>query len=314
MKDVGIIIEADNGKISATHFGMITLARAPETRLSAFVFGAKANTVKQDLESIGIARIFDVSLEVAGQDNPVVRAQAMANAVRELEIEAVFALSHAQGRDLLPRIAALLDAPLVMDCVGVDLDQGLAWTSQYSGKTMATFKVTGDVLMFGVRPNAVEPVPAKVAAEILTYDADHLVSRGLRVIETAAADPSANTSLAEADVIIAGGRGMGSGENFALLYQCAEKLNAVVGASRVAVDAGWVPYALQVGQTGEKVSPRVYIACGISGSVQHLAGMKTTQMVIAINTDDTAAIMSNCDYFVVGDALEIVPALTRHLE
>jgi electron transfer flavoprotein alpha subunit len=314
MKDVGILIETDNGKISAPHFGMITLARAPETRLSAFVFGAKAGTVEQDLESLGIARIFDVSLEAAEQDNPVVRAQAMANAVRGFEIEAVFGLSHARGRDLLPRIAALLDAPLVMDCVGVDLEQNSAWTSQYSGKTMATFKVTGDVVMFGVRPNAVEPVPAKVAAEILKYDADHLVSRGFRVIETAAPGPGANTSLVEADVIIAGGRGMGSGENFTLLYQCAEKLNAVVGASRVAVDSGWVPYAMQVGQTGEKVSPRVYIACGISGSVQHLAGMKTAQMVIAINTDGTAGIMSHCDYFVVADALEIVPALTRHLE
>ena len=107
---------------------------------------------------------------------------------------------------------------------------------------------------------------------------------------------------------------MKNGENFNLLFECAQKLNAAVGSSRVAVDSGWVPYAMQVGQTGEKVSPKVYIACGISGSIQHFAGMKTSGMVIAINPDKTAAIMSNCDYFAVADALEIIPEITKLLE
>jgi electron transfer flavoprotein alpha subunit len=118
----------------------------------------------------------------------------------------------------------------------------------------------------------------------------------------------------EADVIIAGGRGMKNRDNFSILAQCAEKLKAAVGASRVAVDSGWVPYAMQVGQTGEKVNPRVYIACGISGSIQHFAGMKTSGMIIAVNTDEHAAIMANCDYYAVADALEVIPELTRLLE
>ena len=293
---------------------MITLARAKDTELFAFVMDADAEAIKPDLESFGITRIIDVSLAAGQQDNPVIRAKAMVNAVKEFNIDAIFGLSTARGRDLLPRIAALLDAPLVMDCMSADLDQNLAKTSQYSGKTIATIKVTGDVSVFGVRPNVVEPVKAQVSAEILKFDGSNLVSKGFRVIKTSAAAERSKISLAEADVIISGGRGVKNGENFTILSRCAEKLNAAVGASRVAVDSGWVPYSMQVGQTGEKVSPRVYIACGISGSVQHFAGMKTSGMVIAINTDENAAIMSNCDYYVVADALEIIPELTKHLE
>ena len=114
-------------------------------------------------------------------------------------------------------------------------------------------------------------------------------------------------------MIISGGRGLKNGENFQLLRDCAAPLGAAVGASRVAVDNGWVPYAMQVGQTGVKVNPKVYLACGISGSIQHYAGMKTSGMIIAINADADAPIMANCDYFVVGDLFEILPALAEAL-
>ena len=314
MKAIGVVIESENGRIKATNFGMITMVRVPDTELFAFVMDADARTVKPDLEAFGITRIIDVSLSADRQDNPVVRAQAMVKAVREFNLDAVCGLSTARGRDLLPRIAALLDAPLVMDCISVDPGKNLARTSQYSGKTIATLKVTGDVAVFGIRPNVFEPVQAPGAADIVEFDGRSLDPRGFEIIQADEINQSGENNLAEADVIIAGGRGMKNGANFALLARCAEKLNAAVGASRVAVDSGWVPYAMQVGQTGEKVSPRVYIACGISGSVQHFAGMKTAGMVIAINTDETAAIMSNCDYYVVADALEIIPVLTECLE
>ncbi|MCD4721676.1 MAG: electron transfer flavoprotein subunit alpha/FixB family protein [Desulfobacula sp.] len=319
MKNIGIIIETDNGKIKETNFGMITLARDNDTQLFAFVMDADARALKQDLESFGITNIIDVLLSPDQQNNPVIRAKAIINAIKEFNICAVFGLSTAIGKDLLPRIAALIEAPLVMDCFHVDLEQNLAKTSQYSGKTIATIKLTGEVLILGVRPNAIEPVKAQGPAQgsgqrlELKPDGTNLVSKGFRVIKTGEADKNANIDLVEADVIIAGGRGMKNGENFTLLSKCAEKLNAAVGASRVAVDSGWVPYAMQVGQTGEKVSPRVYIACGLSGSIQHFAGMKTAGMVIAINTDENAAIMSNCDYYVKADALEIIPELTKIL-
>jgi electron transfer flavoprotein alpha subunit len=314
MKNIGIIIETDKEKIKETNFGMITLARTGNTRLFALVMGADPSLLKKDLESYGITTIVSVLLPEKDQNNPAVRAKALAGAIKAHEISVVFGLATAQGKDILPRIAALADAPLVMDCFDVDLEKNMAMTSQYSGKTRARIHLTGDLLVFGIRPNAIEPVLAPDAAEITTSDATHLVSEGFRVIKTGDVDGGANISLVEADVIIAGGRGMKNSENFSLLSRCAEKLNAVVASSRVPVDSGWVPYSMQVGQTGEKVNPRVYIACGISGSVQHFAGMKTAGMVIALNVDEKAFIMSNCDYYAVGDALEIIPALTALLE
>ena len=315
MKNIGVIIELDNGKIKEANFGMITLARVKGTELFAVVMDSDAEIVKEDLESFGITKIVEVCLPKDRQNNPVVRAKAIIKIIKAYNIRAVFGLSTAMGKDLLPRIAALLGASLVMDCFSVDLEQNLVKTSRYSGKLIATIKLTGDVLVFGVRPNAVEPVKAQTSARIvkLKLDKSNLISKGFRVIKTSEVDESTTINLVEADVIISGGRGMKNGDNFTLLSKCAEKLNASVGASRVAVDSGWVPYSMQVGQTGEKVSPLVYIACGISGSVQHFAGMKTSGMIIAINTDENAAIMSNCDYYVKADALEIIPELTKLL-
>lgn len=319
MENIGIIIETDNGEIKESNFGMITLARdnkaETETELFAFVMDADVKVLKQDLESFGVTKVVNISLAKDQQDNPVVRAKALIDAIKELNINAFFGLSTSMGKDLLPRIAALLDSPLVMDCIDVDLEQNLAKTSQYSGKTIATIKITGDVLLFGVRSHAVEPVKSQVKAqaEILQFDEKKFTSDGLRVIKKGEPDKSGKINLVEADIIIAGGRGIQNKENFIILSQCAEKLKAAVGASRVAVDSCWVPYSMQVGQTGEKVSPKVYIACGISGSIQHFAGMKTSGIVIAVNTDENAAIMSNCDYYVKADALNIIPELTKLL-
>jgi len=314
MKNIGILIETESGGLKSANLGMITLARAADTQLTAFVADVPVAAVRADLETYGITSIVALDLTADQLQNPVILAKALAQAVRAFDIDAFIGLSTANGKDLLPRIAAFLDAPLVMDCVAVDFHQRTARTSQYSGKTLATIEVAGEVLTFGIRPNVIEPIPDPVFAEVVSFKGHNLEASGFKVLQTDRADETARVNLAEADVIISGGRGMQKGENFNILYQCAAKLNAAVGASRVAVDSGWVPYAMQVGQTGEKVSPRVYIACGISGSVQHFAGMKTAGMVIAINTDEQAAIMSNCDYFAVADALEVIPELTKQLE
>jgi len=314
MKNIGIVVELDGGKIKETNFGMITLGRAKDTECFAIVMEGDVGALKEDLESYGITKIIDLSLAKDQKDNPVVAAKAIIEVIKKFNIHTVFGLSTAIGKDLLPRVAASLDAPLIMDCTDIDLDGNFAKTSQYSGKAIAKIKVTGDILVFGIRPNSVDPTKSKASAEIIKFDGTQLDFKGFRVIKTNIAERGENINLPEADVIVSGGRGMKNGENFSILTQCAQRLNAAVGASRVAVDSGWVPYSMQVGQTGEKVSPRVYIACGISGSVQHFAGMKTSGMVIAINIDENAAIMSNCDYFVVADALEIIPELTKQLK
>jgi len=314
MKNIGIIIELDKGKIKGINFGMITLARTENSELFGFILDADEAAVKDDLESYGIAKIVDISLAPDQQNNPAVRAKTIANGIKEYSIDAVFGLSTATGKDLLPRIAALLEAPLVMDCFAVDLKQNIGRTSRYTGKTNASIKVEGEVTVFGIRPNAVEPVKFRVLSQLLKYDGSDVAARDFRHIKREEGDKSTKVSLAEADVIISGGRGMKNGDNFSILSECAEKLNGAVGASRAAVDSGWVPYSMQVGLTGEKVSPRVYIGCGISGSIQHFAGMKTSGTIIAINTDKNASLMIDCDYSVQADVLELIPEITRHLE
>jgi electron transfer flavoprotein alpha subunit len=246
--------------------------------------------------------------------HPARWAQAVVTVMKSLDIHTLMGLTSAHGKDLLPRIAAILDAPLVMDCVHVDIDRQTAKTSQYSGKTMATFQLTGENTLYGMRPNAIAAVAHPATPQRIEQAIDVPEDSGLHVLEVVPGEPGTQ-NLSEAHVIVSGGRGMKSKENFKILFACAESIGeAAVGASRVAVDAGWVPYPMQVGQTGTKVNPKVYLACGISGSIQHLAGMKTSGLIIAINTDANAAILAHSDYFVIGDLFDILPALTHELE
>jgi len=212
---------------------------------------------------------------------------------------------------VLPRIAAYLDAPLVMDCTGLNLNERTVKKSQFSGKTIATIKVEGQHYILGIRPNAIEAKPAPCEIEVIPFQAN--VDKEDLVVKEIKQQAFKGIDLTEADIIISGGRGMEKPDNFDILFECAERIGAAVGASRAAVDAGWVPHSMQVGQTGKTVSPKVYIACGISGSVQHFAGMKTAGMIIAINKDLEAAIVQKCDYFVAADLFEIIPELTRQL-
>jgi electron transfer flavoprotein alpha subunit len=315
MKQAGIVIEVEHGRVKETSLGMVTLAGRTADSLTALVMDGITDEITDQLAEYGIHTIVGLALAEAVEIrlNPATRAAAVVHAARELNLDRVLGLSSPEGKDLLPRVAALLDAPLVMDCVDVDLNTGLAKTSQYSGKVMAQIQLTGEILVFGVRPNAVLPEPRPVKAQIVAMTGEAAVPENITLLSWDDGDAEGRQSLVEADIIIAGGRGLKNRDNFSLIFECAEKLNAVPGASRVAVDEGWVPYALQVGQTGEKVSPQVYIACGISGSIQHFAGMKTAKMIIAVNKDENAAIMANCDYQVQGDLFEILPELIRQL-
>jgi len=291
---------------------MATAARGENRHLIALVVGASAGEAKASLEAYGVARIININAGKRGWD-PAIQAAAVVAAVEQFDITSLIGLTSPAGRELLPRIAARLDAPLVMDCSEIDLDAHRVKTSQYSGKTIATIALTGRHFIYGIRANVVAPREAPTVAEVIDFAFEENQSSGYQVIETRT-DGSGTQYLAESDIIISGGRGLKSGENFKLLFECAGEMNASVGASRVAVDNGWVPYAMQVGQTGVKVNPKVYIAVGISGSVQHFAGMKTAKMIIAINSDANAAIMANCDYYAVGDLFEILPELKKKLD
>ncbi|SMC82273.1 electron transfer flavoprotein alpha subunit [Desulfocicer vacuolatum DSM 3385] len=314
MEKTGVVIEIKKGRIKDANLGMIACARAANREVYALILNDTAENFREILEAHGVHAMVEITTGGADHTpwNPEQHTRAIITAMEALHIKALLALTTPMGRELLPRIAAALDAPLVMDCIDVDLEKGLARTTLYSGKTIGTIQVTGSHELFGIRPNVIAPVPVKTKAKMISMPIDTPVSGKFKTVEILPGQ-SSQTDITEADIIISGGRAMQSKENFDLLFQCAHTMGAAVGASRVAVDMGWVPYTMQVGQTGEKVSPRVYIACGISGSIQHFAGMKMSGMIIAINTNAEAAMVSNCDYFIEGDLFEIVPLLTQRL-
>ncbi|MBF0230858.1 MAG: electron transfer flavoprotein subunit alpha/FixB family protein [Desulfamplus sp.] len=350
MNKTAVIIETKDGVIKEANYGMITCAaKNNNSELYAFIINENGDKFKKELGSYGVTHIVDICIDSDNQQNhkiyeksfnPILWSDAVLQAIKAYEISSIFGLTTPMGKEILPRVAAELEAPLVMDCLDVvkgfessfnsdsNLDFDLAKTSLYSGKTIATVKVTGDIRLFGIRPNVIEPSSkidlsqeqlSNITVEKFIAKNRYPQQSNIKLIESRKGDSSGNDIVA-ADVIISGGRAMKNSENFKILHDCADAIqkngvsSTAVGASRVAVDLGWLPYRMQVGQTGEKVSPKLYIACGISGSVQHFAGMKMSGMIIAINENINAAIMSNCDYFVEADLFDIVPAITEALK
>lgn len=311
MQAIGLLIEFKDGRVKEANVGMATAAWGDNRQLHALVVDDSAEGAKTVLEAYGVHQIINIR---TGSDSwdPSARAAAVVAAMQKFDITSLIGLTSPAGRELLPRIAARLDAPLIMDCIEVDLTNHRVKTSQYSGKTIATIALTGGCYIYGLRANVTSPLEVPGEAKIINFSFEMEPDTTYRVIESRTLDSGA-PYLAESDIIISGGRGLKNADNFKLLFDCAKHINASVGASRVAVDNGWVPYAMQVGQTGVKVNPKVYVAVGISGSVQHFAGMKTAQMIIAINTDENAAIIANCDYYAVGDLFEILPELEKVL-
>ena len=313
MQKIGILIETRAQGLKPAIYGVITAARGAEHELYGLVLNGKGAEYREDLQAYGIHKIVDIqSAEGLLSWNPDNWAKAIVQVMEQLGINILFGLTTSQTKDVFPRIAAILDAPLLLDCIGVDLKALTAEKSQFSGKTIATFKVRGTHYLFGIRPNVIEARPAPARAEVLSLQTQ--IDDEPLTVQAVKKDSAGTMDLSEAQIIIAGGRGMQNSENYKILHECADVLGAAVGASRVAVDAGWVPHSMQVGQTGTTVSPNLYIACGISGSVQHFAGMKTSGVVVAINTDPQAAMMQHCDYGVVGDLFEVVPIFTRRLK
>ena len=240
-------------------------------------------------------------------------ARALAQVIAGEKPAAVLIPYTAMGKDLAPRVAARVGAGLVSDVVKLEVKDGRleARRPMYAGKALATVRWEGEPQMATLRPN-VFPLGAPEAArkfETVTGTAD-VTTRRARVQSVQAGDAGSKVELTEAQIIVSGGRGLKGPENFHLVEELASSLGAAVGASRAVVDAGWVDHQMQVGQTGKTVSPTLYVAAGISGAIQHLAGMSTSKVIVAINKDADAPIFKVADYGIVGDVFEILPKLT----
>ena len=244
-------------------------------------------------------------------------ARALTAAIKSINPEVVLAAHTPMGKELLPTVSVHVDAALATDCTSIAFAGGKLQLRRpvYSGKATTEVEFTGTGMqMATVRPNTIglpKPDASKTAdASSITVDLSGLKSKILEVVKGNSARPD----VTEASIVISGGRSLKSAENFKIIEDLADTVGAAVGASRAAVDAGYRPHRDQVGQTGKVVSPACYIACGISGAIQHLAGMRTSKVIVAINTDPQAPIFQIADYSIVGDLFQVVPALTNEFK
>ncbi|MFZ0611083.1 MAG: electron transfer flavoprotein subunit alpha/FixB family protein [Desulfobacterales bacterium] len=310
------IAEQRDGKFRKVTYEAVSegrrIADAMGTELAALVLGSGIEAAAGELAKFGADKIIvadDPRLADYLTDTYTAVAAGVIAAVDPL---VVITGASTQGKDLAARLAARLDAGLAMDCVAVAVEGGniVATRPLYGGKVLAKVALTGKPQIVATRPNAIaiaESAKAGVLEKTTVAPEDSKMRLVEKTLETE------KVELTEADVIVSGGRGMG-GTDYSQIEALAAVLGGAVGASRSAVDEGWRPHSEQVGQTGKVVSPTLYIACGISGAIQHLAGMSSSKVIVAINKDVEAPIFSKADYGVVGDLFEIVPLITEEIK
>ncbi len=320
MSKVLIYGEIRAGKLKKTAFELASEARRLADGLggdvAAVVLGPQAEQFAPDLARFGADTVYVVEGPQLDAYNTEYFAQALAQVIREKQPEIVL-LSHTmQGKDLAPRTAAKLGIASIADCVSFEIDGGklVGKRPMYAGKCSAEWVCKGSPQMASARPNVLEAVenPKAGKVEKIAFSPD--TGRSTYTTRELSLDTSGKVDLTEAEIIVSGGRGMG-GTDYSLLEEMASIFgaNAAVGASRAAVDAGWRPHSDQVGQTGKTVCPNLYVACGISGSIQHLAGMGSSKVIVAINKDPEAPIFTKADYGVVGDLFKVVPEMNKEL-
>jgi electron transfer flavoprotein alpha subunit len=287
------------------------LAGSLGATVSAVVIGPGGERVADELASYGADRV--IVFADAGFSSYATEsyARALAQAVETEKPGVVLIPFTATGKDLAPRVAAKLNAGLASDCVALSIRDGrlVGRRPMYAGKAYATVEWAGEPQVATLRPNVFplgQPDGSR-KAEVVTAAADASARAKVTAVRATAAG---KVQLTEAQIIVSGGRGLKAPENFHLVEELADAMGAACGASRAVVDAGWVDHSMQVGQTGKTVSPQLYVACGISGAIQHLAGMSSSKYIVAINKDADAPLFKVANYGILGDVFEVLPKLT----
>ena len=304
-----VLVEHDSGSPDELSLQALALARDLGGPVHALAVGGSVTGLgAYGVETVHVAED-DRLLTYA----PAAWAACLEQLVDQLEPTAVVAAGTNRGNEVVAHLGARRDVPFAANCIAVGSD-GTVTRVRWGGSLLEEARIASDLKLLTVAPHMVEATTVNGAeaavekVEVAVDDADFVV----RVVEHAET-PTAGISLAEAKVVVSGGRGVGSAEGFGILEELAGLLNAAVGCSRVVTMAGWRPHTDQVGQTGTKVAPDLYIACGISGATQHIAGCKGAKKILAINSDAEAPILASADYAVIGDLTEIVPAITAEL-
>jgi len=306
---VGIYLENKNGKIKKHSLELLTFAnKAFEDEILAFTFGKEVE--KSDAFKFGADSFYLISSEVTTEEGI---SKAIFEFLKDKDIKVLIFPASNTGRDIAARVSALLDLPLIQDVVEFKKENGNLTFKRpiVAGKAYVWEKVNSEKFAISVRPNVFPPEENQKEEKFEKFEVN--IEESIKIIDIKEKEEG-EIDVAEAEIIVSGGRGVGGPEGFKPLRELAKVLGAAIGASRAAVDAGWIDHSHQVGQTGKTVSPNLYIACGISGALQHLAGMRTSKVIVAINKDPNAPIFQVADYGIVGDLFEVVPVLTEEIK
>jgi electron transfer flavoprotein alpha subunit len=317
MSNILVFAEQRAGEIKKIAFENITIAKKLSTDLGgeiiAVLIGNSVSSLTAELGKYGADKVAVYENDKLEYYNAEGYSKVLAKAVSEYDAKVVLMGSTAMGKDLAAKTAAKVGGALATDVVSVNAENGdlKIIRPMYAGKVRTTIRLTSDIKFLTIRPNVYMPEEKAGSGTVEEKSADSGDFK--TVIKEIIAGAKDKLDVTEADIIVSGGRGMKGPENYHLIESLAEKLGAATGASRAAVDAGWRPYDEQVGQTGKTVSPSLYIAVGISGAIQHLAGMSSSKYIVAINKDPEAPIFKVADYGIVGDLFEVVPKMTEAL-
>ena len=313
MAEVLVLVDHVDGTPKKVSYELLTLARELGTP-SAVVLGKGASAAAEKVAAYGAEKVY-VS-EAAELDGFLVapKAAVLAQLVTDKAPVAVLLPSNVEGKEIAARLAIKTGSGLITDAVGVTADL-LAEQPIFGGAVVVSSKVATGVPVITVRANSTAPSESPAAGTVEQVTATFSAAdTAAKIVESIVEDKGGRPDLSDAAIVVSGGRGVGAAEGFAIVEALADSLGAAVGASRAATDAGWYPHQNQVGQTGRTVSPQLYIAAGISGAIQHRAGMQTSKTIVAINKDPEAPIFELADYGLVGDLFTVVPALTDEIK
>jgi electron transfer flavoprotein alpha subunit len=309
-----IYVEHRDGQVRKITYENLTLARQLGQPFEAAVIGSAADGLADELGKYGAEKVVFYKNDALEKYSADGYAKVLAEAVQKQGADVLLMGATSTGKDLGPRVAAILNAAMATDCTEVTLegDNLKIIRPMYAGKVLATIRLNSAIKVVTVRPNVYSAEQAPASAQLETVDAEAADFR--TVVKEITAGAKGKLDVTEANIIVSGGRGMKGPENWHLIEGLAELFGAATGASRAAVDAGWRSHDEQVGQTGKTVSPALYVAVGISGAIQHLAGMSSSKYIVAINKDPDAPIFKLADYGIVADLFDVVPRMINELK
>jgi electron transfer flavoprotein alpha subunit len=312
MPEVLVLVDHVGGRVTKVGTELLTLARQLGDPTAVFV-GSGSDEATATLGEFGVSKILVVD-DAEFEKHPVVPSvDAMAAAIATADPQVVLIASTAEGKEIAGRLAVRVNSGVITDAIAVSPDF-IATQSIFGGSFTVQSKVTRGTPIITVRPNATAPEasPSTPVKSDLTVSLSPYATAA-SITEVTEAKSDGRPDLSEAAVVVSGGRGVGSADGFKVIEELADSLGAAVGASRAVTDAGWYPHQYQVGQTGRTVSPQLYLASGISGAIQHRAGMQTSKTIVAVNKDPEAPIFELVDFGVVGDLFDVVPQLTAEV-